>query len=74
MNRTVYGKIDPELVMPEEQRIFPDPRSGAYCEGNRRAGRRGRAFGGIGINGHLAFNEAQDEADRGRVCGAARAC
>ena len=25
MNRTVYSKIDPELVMPEEQRIFPDP-------------------------------------------------
>ena len=23
MNRTVYSKIDPELVMPENQRIFP---------------------------------------------------
>ena len=25
MNRTVYSRIDPELVMPENQRIFPDP-------------------------------------------------
>ena len=23
MNRTVYSRIDPELVMPENQRIFP---------------------------------------------------
>ena len=26
MNREVYSKIKPELVMPEEQRIFPDPK------------------------------------------------
>ncbi|HBG3383112.1 TPA: glucosamine-6-phosphate isomerase, partial [Clostridioides difficile] len=25
MARNVYDRIDPELVMPEEQRIFPDP-------------------------------------------------
>ena len=25
MARNVYGKIDPELLMPEEQRVFPDP-------------------------------------------------
>ena len=25
MRRTVYTKIDPELIMPEEQRVFPDP-------------------------------------------------
>ena len=23
MRRTVYTKIDPELIMPEEQRVFP---------------------------------------------------
>ncbi len=27
MDRTVYTKIKPELVMPEEQRIFPDPKN-----------------------------------------------
>ena len=25
MDRTVYSKIRPELVMPEDQRVFPDP-------------------------------------------------
>ena len=25
MAREVYGKIAPELLMPEEQRVFPDP-------------------------------------------------
>ena len=25
MHRNVYSKLDPELAMPEEQRIFPDP-------------------------------------------------
>ena len=25
MNRTVDGQIDPELLMPAEQRVFPDP-------------------------------------------------
>ena len=32
------------------------------------------AFGGIGINGHLAFNEAQDEAYPRRICGFAHPC
>ena len=26
MERTVYSQIKPELVMPPEQRVFPDPR------------------------------------------------
>ena len=61
MNRTVYGKIDPELVMPEEQRIFPDPRNPGYmAETIERLGGVDICFGGIGINGHLAFNEADD--------------
>lgn len=59
MQRTVYDQIDPELVMPEEQRIFPDP---ADPERITRVidelGGIDIAFGGIGINGHLAFNEA----------------
>ena len=28
MDRTVYSKIRPELVMPESQRVFPDPEIG----------------------------------------------
>lgn len=62
MNREVYSKINPELVMPEEQRIFPDPsdvnKSVKLLE---ELGGADICFGGIGINGHLAFNEAQSE-------------
>lgn len=59
MNRTVYEKIDPELVMPKEQRVFPDPQNPAYVpELIERLGGVDIAFGGIGINGHVAFNEA----------------
>ena len=54
MRNTVYTKVDPELLMPEEQRVFPDPLI-------EELGGVDIAFGGIGINGHLAFNEAQPE-------------
>ena len=66
MNRTVYSKIDPELVMPENQRIFPDPHDpGHIAKVIDELGGVDIAFGGIGINGR---------ADGGRVCGAAYAC
>ena len=61
MNRNVYSKIDPELVMPESQRIFPDPHDvGRIPRLIEELGGVDIAFGGIGINGHLAFNEADD--------------
>lgn len=62
MNRTVYSQIDPELVMPPEQRVFPDPRDPEAMQ--RLIGALGGVdicFGGIGINGHVAFNEARDD-------------
>lgn len=61
MARNVYDKIDSELVMPPEQRIFPDPQSPEKI--GRLIAELGGVditFGGIGINGHLAFNEADD--------------
>lgn len=59
MNRTVYSKIDPELVMPEEQRVFPDPENVEYIpQLIEKLGGVDICFGGIGINGHVAFNEA----------------
>ena len=62
MARNVYGKIDPELLMPEEQRVFPDPSDpGKVDRLIEELGGVDIAFGGIGINGHLAFNEAQPE-------------
>lgn len=59
MNRTVYTKIRPELVVPEEQRVFPDPTNVEYIPKLiEELGGVDVCFGGIGINGHLAFNEA----------------
>ena len=62
MERNVYSRIDPELVMPPCQRIFPDPadpgRVGRIIE---ELGGVDIAFGGIGINGHLAFNEPRED-------------
>lgn len=61
MNRTVYTKIKPELVMPKEQRIFPDPHDPEnMARVIKELGGVDICFGGIGINGHLAFNEADD--------------
>ena len=60
MAREVYGKIDPALLMPEEQRVFPDPKNpGAQAALLSGLGGADICFGGIGINGHLAFNEPQ---------------
>ncbi len=61
MDRTVYTKIKPELVMPEEQRIFPDPKNLTNIQDMiEKLGGVDICFGGIGINGHVAFNEASD--------------
>ena len=62
MRNNVYTKIDPELLMPEEQRVFPDPADpGRVDRLIEELGGVDIAFGGIGINGHLAFNEARPE-------------
>ena len=59
MQRTVYDKVRPELVMPEDQRVFPDPNHPEYIsELIEKLGGVDICFGGIGINGHVAFNEA----------------
>ncbi len=62
MDRAVYHKLKPELVMPEEQRIFPNPDQLSYIPKLiEQLGGVDICFGGIGINGHVAFNEASDE-------------
>lgn len=61
MDKAAYNKIDPSLIMPENQRIFPDPndltRIPKLIE---ELGGVDIVFGGIGINGHVAFNEPDD--------------
>lgn len=62
MDREVYSRIDSELVMPQSQRIFPDPQNvEAVPALIEKLGGVDLALGGIGINGHLAFNEARDD-------------
>ena len=62
MEQKVYGQIDPELLMPPEQRVFPDPADPARVDRLiETLGGVAVAFGGIGINGHLAFNEARED-------------
>lgn len=59
MNREVYSKIDASLSVPEQQRIFPDPKNVSRVpELLDSLGGADLCIGGIGINGHLAFNES----------------
>jgi len=61
MDRMVYSLIKPELAMPESQRVFPDPQDVTRVPDLiKELGGVDIAFGGIGINGHIAFNEPID--------------
>ena len=58
MERNLWSRLDPELAPPEEQRHFPSPRR--PDDTTRMIARLGGidvAFGGVGITGHLAFND-----------------
>lgn len=59
MKRNVYDCLDGDLVMPESQRVFPDPHHlDDIPQLIEKLGKVDLAVGGIGINGHVAFNEA----------------
>lgn len=59
MDRAVWSKIDPDLNVPPMHRVFPDPHDlSRVPDLIYRLGGVDICFGGIGINGHLAFNEA----------------
>src|SRR5688572_26920337 len=53
-----YGELSEELRPPEGQRHFPDPfdPDGVGREIDRLGG-VGTCYGGVGVHGHLAFNE-----------------
>lgn len=58
MERAFYALLDPALAPRPEHRVFPDPQDCAAVP--RLIAARGgvdACFGGIGINGHIAFNE-----------------
>lgn len=58
MDRLFYDRLDPKLAPRSENRVFPDPRNVERI-GEIIRGRGGvdACFGGVGINGHMAFNE-----------------
>ncbi len=58
MYELCYNKIDPELIMKEEQRIFPSFETIDLIDKViEDHGGVDICFGGIGITGHIAFNE-----------------
>lgn len=65
MNRKFYDLLDPKLAPRPENRAFPDPRNPMAM--GQVIGQRGRldaCFGGIGINGHIAFNEPPEPGEK----------
>lgn len=60
MNEQLYDLIPSHLLMPKEQRIFPDPDHLNLIPNLIDEKGLDLVIGGIGINGHVAFNEPQD--------------
>ena len=64
MKREFYDRVDEDLIMPESQRHFPEPgHEKEYDELIADLGGVDMCFGGLGINGHVAFNEAAEADD-----------
>lgn len=64
MNSEFYNRVKPDLVMPENQRHFPEPgREAEYDKMIEDLGGVDLCLGGLGINGHVAFNEAAEADD-----------
>ena len=62
LQRTFYDLLDPALAPPPEHRVFPDPRDVSAVP--RLIAARGgvdACYGGIGITGHIAFNEPPEQ-------------
>ncbi len=58
MKTDLYDRLDPALTIPVSQRHFPEPGHEAeYDEMISSLGGADLCLGGIGINGHIAFNE-----------------
>ncbi len=58
MDRIFYSLIDDELNLLPENRFFPEPgNEGKVLEVIQQHGKLDMAWGGVGINGHFAFNE-----------------
>ena len=64
MKREFYDLVREDLVMPESQRHFPEPgKEAEYDKMIEDLGGVDLCLGGLGINGHVAFNEALEPDD-----------
>lgn len=58
MERIFYNKVEKEMNIPESSRIFPEPgNEGRVWEIIQSHGKLDMCWGGVGITGHIAFNE-----------------
>lgn len=68
MDEHFYARLHPDLAPPPEQRVWPDPRD---LDGVGRAITRGGGvdvcFGGVGITGHVAFNDPPEPGEQTSV-------
>ncbi len=63
LDREFFATLPPERAPSPERRICPDPTApDRIGERIRQAGGIDACFGGIGLNGHLAFNEPEPDA------------
>ena len=64
METEFYSRVRADLVMPESQRHFPEPgKEAEYDQLIEDLGGVELCLGGLGINGHIAFNEPPEEGD-----------
>ncbi len=64
MDRELYNRIPAVLNIPEDHRFFPEPGHEDFIwEKIQEIGGIDICFGGIGINGHIAFNEPPEEGE-----------
>ena len=61
INGLFFDFVDDELLMPEEQRIFPTPENlDTLPMMIEEQGGIEVCYGGIGVHGHVAFNEPEE--------------
>lgn len=64
MDRVLYSQVREELLMPESQRLFPQPKKEAEIDALfEKLGKVDLCLTGVGINGHIAFNEPPKATD-----------
>ena len=63
MDNMLYSKIRSDLVMPESARVFPCPGKEKEIDELIASRKIDCVLTGVGINGHIAFNEPPEKTD-----------